>query len=90
MSVTKVSDLHKSATALDMIGDRTKSIQRKKCACCQIAASNGRQNDLQIGNAVGHLLVARKIPNALSELVLTTYYVIIRRRRPISFVSANL
>ena len=42
MSVTKVSDLHESATALDMIGDRTKSIQRKKCACGQIAASNGR------------------------------------------------
>ena len=26
------------------------------------------QNDLQIGNAVGHLLVARKIPNALSKI----------------------
>ena len=42
MFVKKVSDLHESATALDMIGDRTKSIQRKKCACSQIAASNGR------------------------------------------------
>ena len=29
MSVTKVSDLHESATALDMVGDRTQSIQRK-------------------------------------------------------------
>ena len=43
MSVTKVGDLHESATALDMIGDRTKSIQRKKKgACSQIAALNGR------------------------------------------------
>ena len=40
------------------------------------------QNDLQVGNAVGHPLVARKIPNALSKSVLTTYYIIIRRQGP--------
>ena len=39
MSVRKVSDVHESAAAaLDMIGDRTKSIQRKTCECSQIAA----------------------------------------------------
>ena len=38
------------------------------------------QNDIQVGNAVGHLqLVATKIPNVLSKSVLTTYHVIIRR-----------
>ena len=42
MSVTKVSDLHESATALDMIGDRTKSIQRKNVPVAKTAASNGR------------------------------------------------
>ena len=46
MSVTKVSDLHESAAALDMIGDRTKSIQRQKCAYSKIAASNGRAKQL--------------------------------------------
>ena len=90
MSFTKVSDLHESATALDMIGDRTKSIKRKNVPVAKLQLQMAGQNDLQVGNAVGHLLVARKIPNALSKSVLTTYYVIIRRQRPISDVSPNL
>ena len=71
--------------------DECQSIQRKKCVpVAKLQLQMARQNDLRVGNAVSHLLVARKIPNALSKSVLTTYYVLIRRRRPISFVSANL
>ena len=85
MSVTKVSDLHESATASDMIGDRTKAYNVKNVPVAKLQLQMAVQNDLQVGNAVGHLLVARKIPNALSKSVLTTYYVIIRRRRTISW-----
>ena len=63
MSVTKVSDLHESATALDMIRDRTKSIQRENVPVAKLQLQMAGQNDLQVGNAVGHLSVARKIPN---------------------------
>ena len=61
MSVTKVTDLHESAAALDMIGDSTKKVLRKKnCACSQIAASDGRQRDLQVRNTVGYLFSGNK------------------------------
>ena len=79
----KVSNLHESATALDMIRGRTKSIQCKNVPVAKFQLQIIRANDLQVGNAVGHLFLTRKIPNALSKSVLTTYYVIIRRRRPI-------
>ena len=69
----KVSDLHESAAALDMIGDRTKTIQCKKCVCSQIAASNGRENDLQVGMPSAIFYWQERFPNALSKSVLTTH-----------------
>ena len=56
MSVMKVIDLHESAAALDMIGDSTKRILRKKCACSQMAG----QKELQVGNTVGYLFSCNK------------------------------
>ena len=70
MSVTKVSDLHESATALDMIGDRTKSIQRKKCACSQIAASDGMAKRFTGWECRQPSFSGKKVPNALSKSVL--------------------
>ena len=72
MSVTKVCDLRESATALDMIGDRSKCIQLKKCACSQIATSNGRAKrftgwECPQGVVLPYLEVGGLGPNFASE-----------------------
>ena len=50
MSVTKVSDLHESVTALDMIGHRTKSLQRKNVPVAKLQLQMVGQNDLTLPN----------------------------------------
>ena len=70
MSVTKVSNLHESATALDMIGDRVAYNVKNVPVATRLQLQMAGQIDLQVGHAISHLLVSRKIPNVLSKSVL--------------------
>ena len=51
----KVSDLHESAAALDMIGDSTKRILRKNVLVVKWQLQMAGQKELQVGNTVGYL-----------------------------------